>query len=144
MRLRLRDLLFTTKRLGEVEQAAARTFVESVVRPNKIERLLPCKQLTTELVFPASLARSVFRKPFVEVADRDLERLGQLPQSSGRDTIRTTLILLNLLAADSTRNRELLLSQTQQTTTAANTLPQMQVNPCAFRAHNPFPYKPKR
>src|SRR5690606_24006369 len=69
-----------------------------------------------------------FAGAVVEIADRRLQRLGQLPQAGGRDAVGAALVLLNLLEPYADAIAQLLLGQAQQAATAAQATTQVQVD----------------
>src|SRR6185437_2419808 len=67
-------------------------------------------------------------QPFEEVADRHLQRAGDLPESRGRDAVGAALVLLDLLESHAARHGELLLGQAEQTSPPAHALAQMEID----------------
>lgn len=115
--------------LGQVQKAASRPFTELVVGADQVQRLLPGEHFAT-------LARAVagqlptisVGKAIIEVANRDLEGLRQLPEPRSRNAVGAALVLLDLLKADPDRTSQLLLGEAEKPAAAAQTLAEMNVD----------------
>ena len=69
-----------------------------------------------------------FRQAVVEIADRHVQHLGELPDACRGDAVGAALVLLDLLEADADALGDLLLGQAEETAAAAQALAEMEID----------------
>src|SRR5690606_4849579 len=126
-----------TQHAGEIEEPPPLRFGNRVIGPNELEGLLVGQQIAA-LLFRLGLrtrcGRILLLDSLEEEADRDAERLGDVPEPRGADPVHAGLVFLDLLELDADDIAELLLGHSDHPPPVPDPLANMHVNRVFHRA----------